>query len=144
MLLTGITETVKVITNMNDVEVTLYHDSYTTDSYVAFKISTKYNLYVTLRESKSSVARQLLNSSLKNYLFSRTMSEKLNAPLYATVSYWEITLEITQPPTSRPSSRPSSPSSKPSLKPSSPPSSSPKTSSKSKLILLIAEHIHSS
>ena len=139
MLLTAITETVKVITIMSDVEVTLKDGSQTTGRFVSGGITSRCSCYVTLRKSEYPRSPQLLRSSTNTpYLFSRTMSKKLNAPLYASTSYWQM-LEITQPPTSRPSS----PSSKPTSSPSSPPSS-PLTSSKSKIISLISEHLQSS
>ena len=142
----AITETVKVITNMTDIGVTLTDGTYTTDTYVATKEPSRFNLYLTLRESKSLHALWLLRDStddddnkLKKKVFSRTMSKKLFEPLfYAAIFSWQL-YEITQPPTSRPSS----PSSKPTSSPSSPPSS-PLTSSKSKIISLISEHLQSS
>ena len=153
MLQVAITETVKVITNITDIGATLKDGSYTTDSYVATKTDSRYILYVTLRESKSLVALQLLRDSTGvekgddiNTKFSRTMSKKLNESLYARISYWKL-LEITQPPTSRPSSPSSKPTSSPSSKPSSPssqPSSPSKISSKSKVISLISAHLQSS
>ena len=141
-----------MITNINDVVVTLKDGPHTTNSYVYLGLISKFYFYVTLRESKSLVALYLLRSSTDERinngtytyydnsitLFSRTMSKKLNAPLIAGVNYWQM-LRNTQPPTSSPSS---SPSSKPSSKPS-PPSSS-KTPSKSKVISLISAHLHSS
>ena len=129
MLQAAITETVKVITNINDVVVTLKDGYGTTTFYVYEGMMSNYDCYVTLRESQSLVALKLLrNSTLGNYYysisyFSRIMSKKLNAPLYADISSWQL-LEITQPPTSsRTSSEPSS---------------------MSKVISLVSAYLHSS
>ena len=146
MLQAAITETVKKITNMTDIVVTLKDGPYTTDHYVATKQDSIYKLYVTLRESKSLVALNLLRDATKYYgfcpyakdsetIFSCTMSMKLDYPLYALISDWFL-MEITQQTTSEPS-----PSSKPTSAPSSLPS---KIGSKPKVISLISAHLQSS
>ena len=128
MLQAAIMETVKEITNINDIVVSLKDGPQTTSYYVA-----KYNCNVTLRESQSLVALELLRSSIEVYyygyyyssksLFSRTMSEKLNAPIYAKITFWGL-LE--------------------NMKPSLSPRSSSKTPSKLKVISLVSAHLHSS
>ena len=146
MLQAAIRETVNMIANMNDVVVTLEYATRTTNSYVYPRMISKFNCYVTLRESRSLVALKLLrnstletplyyNSSYKyDYksisLFSRTMSKKLNAPIYADISSWQMQ-ESMQRPTSKPLSSPSSRT-----------SSDP--SSKLKVISLVSAHLHSS
>ena len=118
MLEVALIETVKVITNIDDVVVSLKEMSDSTYTYILGGPKSKYNFYVNLQESKSPVALQLLSDSTDGELFSQTMSKKLNAPLYMSVSFWAL-LEVTQPPSSKPSSPSSSPS------PSSRSSSSP-------------------
>lgn len=139
MLKAALIETVKVITKINDIVVSLKEVSVSTGIYTNGGPKSKFNFYVNLQESKSLVALYLLSNSTDGELFSLTLSKKLNAPLSMSVSFWSF-IEVTLPPTSSPSS-----SSKPSVSPrASSSSSKPKKYSKSKIFSLIAAHLHSS
>ena len=133
MLKAALIETVKVITKINDIVVSLKEVSVSTGTYINGGPKSKYNFYVNLRESKSFVALYLLNNSTDGELFSLTLSKKLNAPLSMSILYWAF-IEVTLPPSSSPSSPPVS--SSPVSSKASSPSSKRRKKSESKIISL--------
>ena len=81
----AVRRTVRVITNATDIVISI-------DSFQRFYLynRTRFVCLASLRESMPGSALKLLNASISDYRFAKSMSKILKVPLTLSASYWYV------------------------------------------------------